>query len=63
MAKRLIRHVVYNNTNPHLQNAFSKYGLENFTLVVVEIFSVDPDVSVETNKTRLLASGGKTEIP
>jgi len=63
ISRRLVQHVVNNSTNPHLRNAISKYGLENFTLVVVEIFKVDPDVSMGTNKARLLASGGKTGIP
>ena len=63
MAKRLVDHAVDKDTNVRLQNAINKYGLENFTFAVVEIFKVDPDVSVETNKTRLLASGGKTGIP
>ena len=43
MAKRLVQHVVNNSTNPRLQNAISKYGLENFTLVVVEIFNSGSD--------------------
>jgi len=55
LARRLVQHVVNNSTNPHLRNAISKYGLENFTLVVVEIFQVDPDVSMGTNKASLLA--------
>ena len=29
-------------------------GLENFVFVVVEVFKVDPEVSLETNKTNLL---------
>ena len=45
LAQRLIQHVVDNGTNPHLQNAITKYGLGNFTFVLVEIFKVDPDVS------------------
>jgi len=63
LAKRLVDHAVYKDTNVRLQNAINKYGLVNFTYVVVEIFKVDPDVSVDTNKARLLASGGKTGIP
>jgi group I intron endonuclease len=36
MGNRLVDHLVTNNTNEHLQNAISKYGLENFTFAVVE---------------------------
>src|SRR5690349_19274143 len=41
IAQRLVQHVVYNGTNAHLQNAISKYGLGNFTFVLVEVFKVD----------------------
>jgi group I intron endonuclease len=36
IGNRLVRHLVDNNTNEHLQNAIAKYGLENFTFAVVE---------------------------
>ena len=52
MAKRLVDHAVYKDTNAHLQNAITKYGLGNFTFVLVEIFKVDPDVSMETEITK-----------
>jgi group I intron endonuclease len=55
IALRLAQHVDDNGTNAHLQNAITKYGLENFTFVVVEVFKRDPSVSMETNKARLLA--------
>jgi len=55
IAQRLVDHAVENNTNVRLQNAITKYGLGNFTFAVVDIFQVDPDVSMETNKARLLA--------
>jgi group I intron endonuclease len=52
---RLVQHLVINNSNEHLQNAITKYGLENFTFCVVEFYEVDPKVSQETNKANLLA--------
>jgi group I intron endonuclease len=55
IAQRLVNHAVDKDTNAHLQNALNKHGLGNFTFAVVEIFKVDPDVSMETNKARLLA--------
>jgi hypothetical protein len=55
MAKRLVDHAVDKDTNVRLINAINKYGLGNFTFAVVEIFKVDPDVSMETNKAGLLA--------
>jgi len=33
---RMVQHLVTNNTNDYLQNAFKKYRLENFTFAVVE---------------------------
>jgi hypothetical protein len=35
IGNRLVDHLVTNNTNEHLQNVIEKYGLENFTFVVV----------------------------
>ena len=52
IAKRLVQHAVDNDTNVRLQNAINKYGLGNFTFAVVEIFKVDPDVSMETEITK-----------
>src|SRR3954468_9050540 len=49
---RLVQNLRSNNTNKRLLRALNKYGLENFTFAVVEIFKVDPDVSMETNKVR-----------
>jgi group I intron endonuclease len=36
IGNRLVRHLVDNKTNEHLQNAIKKYGLDYFTFVVVE---------------------------
>ena len=55
MAKRLVDHIVDNDTNVHLQNAINSYGLENIVFVVVEVFKVDPELSLESNKANLLA--------
>jgi len=60
---RLVQHLVINNTNKRLQRAFNKYGLENFTFCVVELYGVNPEVSLKTNRDLLLDRGGKTEIP
>jgi group I intron endonuclease len=54
IGNRLVDHLVYNSTNGHLQSAFTSYGLENFTFCVVELYSVDPEVALETNKAKLL---------
>ena len=53
---RLVQHLRINPSNERLLRALNKYGLENFTFAVVEIFKVDTDVSMETNKARLLAT-------
>jgi hypothetical protein len=55
IGNRLVSHLVSNNTNKRLLRALNKYGLENFTFAVVEIFKVDPKVSNGENKARLLA--------
>src|SRR4051812_30808293 len=54
IAQRLVDHAVDKDTNAHLQNAFTSYGLDNFTFCVVELYSVDPEVSLETYKANLL---------
>ena len=36
------------NSNIHLQRAFSKYGLENFTFVVIEFCPNTKDLALET---------------
>ena len=55
MAKRLVDHIVDNDTNVHLQNAINCQGIENFVFVVVEVFKVDPELSLKSNKANLLA--------
>jgi hypothetical protein len=52
---RLVQHLRINPSNERLLRALNKYGLENFTFAVVEIFEVDPKVSMKTNKANLLA--------
>jgi group I intron endonuclease len=37
IGNRLVEHLVYKDTNEHLQNAIAKYGLVNFTFAVVEL--------------------------
>jgi len=54
IAKRLVDHAVDKDTNAHLQNAFTSYGLDNFTFCVVEFYEVNPEVSLETYKANLL---------
>jgi group I intron endonuclease len=36
IAQRLVDHAVDNDTNAHLQNAFTSYGLDNFTFMCAE---------------------------
>jgi group I intron endonuclease len=49
---RLVYHLGSNNTNERLQRALNKYGLENFTFVLVEVFKVDPKVSLAFKLTK-----------
>jgi len=55
LARRLAEHLGYVNTNGRLQNSLAKHGLKNFVFCVVELYSVDPEVSKETNQANLLA--------
>jgi len=57
MANRLVAHLIDRDTNAHLQNAIVKYGLENFTFVVVEVYPEedDPALTPDANKVALLA--------
>ena len=48
------------NTNAHLQLAIAMHGLEKYSFEVVELYEVDPEVSLEEikfvyNKANLLA--------
>src|SRR4051812_32658087 len=45
LARRLAEHLGYSNTNGRLHNSLAKHGLENFVFYVVELYSVDPEVS------------------
>lgn len=51
---RIVSHLIYKTTNVHLQNAISFYGLENFTLVIIELYEIDPDLTDQSNVERLL---------
>jgi len=62
IGNRLVDHLVTKNTNEHLQYAINKYGLDNFSFCVVELYEVysevcppPVDTSQETNKANLLA--------
>ena len=55
LARRLAEHLGYVNTNGRLRNSLAKHGLKNFVFCVVELYSVDPEVSKETNQANLLA--------
>ena len=41
IAQRLVDHAVDNDTNVRLQNAITKYGLENFTFVDLSSTTVE----------------------
>jgi len=41
---RINHHFIYHSTNEHLQNVFSLYGLNNFTLVIVEFYEINLDL-------------------
>jgi len=51
---RMRDHIIDNITNEHLQNAIAKYGLENFQVVLVEVFELDSTLSNEENRDNLL---------
>ena len=55
MGSDYLAHLVYNNTNIHLQNAITLFGLSNFTVVLIEIFEPDPTLSDVENAANLLA--------
>ena len=55
LARRLAEHLGYGNTNRRLNYSLAKHGLEDFIFCVVELYSVDPEVSKETNQANLLA--------
>src|SRR3954465_6581092 len=55
LARRLAEHLGYVNTNGRLRNSLAKLGLKDFKFCVVELYSVDPEVSKETNQANLLA--------
>jgi len=55
LARRLAEHLGYGNTNGRLKNSLAKHGLKDFVFCVVELYSVDPEVSKETNQAKLLA--------
>ena len=55
LARRLAEHLGYGNTNGRLKNSLAKHGLKDFVFCVVELYSVDPEVSKETNQANLLA--------
>ena len=58
LARRLAEHLGYGNTNGRLKNSLAKHGLEDFLFCVVELYSVDPEVSKESNQANLLARVG-----
>ena len=55
LAKRLADHLGFGSTNRRLKNSLAKYDLKDFLFCVVELYSVDPEVSKETNQANLLA--------
>src|SRR3954471_18193114 len=55
LARRLAEHLGYGKSNRRLKNSMAKHGLEDFIFCVVELYSVDPEVSNETNQANLLA--------
>ena len=56
IGNRLVNHLVENNTNEHLQNAITKYGLENFTFAVVEFCDLSVLLQLEQHYLDILFS-------
>ena len=55
LARRLAEHLGYGSSNRLLKNSIAKHGLEDYIFCVVKLYSVDPEVSKETNQANLLA--------
>jgi len=52
---RIMSHLIYGSSNERLQNSILKNGLGNFTLLIIEWFEFDPDLTDRENITQLLA--------
>jgi hypothetical protein len=52
---RIMSHLIYGSSNERLQNSILKNGLGNFTLLIIEGFEFDPDLTDRENITQLLA--------
>jgi group I intron endonuclease len=55
LANRLKKHILSCH-NPHLFNAMKRYGLKNFSFIIVEYTELDEDIPEEEIKEALLAS-------
>lgn len=54
LAKRIIEHISNNHSNVYLQNAIAKYGLENFTVYVLELLPKSNNLIEEELNTLLI---------
>jgi group I intron endonuclease len=54
LAKRFFNHISGVSSNPHLQNAFAKYGFSAFNFVILERYNYDWDLSTSENRDLLL---------
>ncbi|RUS16123.1 hypothetical protein BC938DRAFT_476696 [Jimgerdemannia flammicorona] len=54
LGDRLKEHII-NSSNVHLRRAIEKYGVRNFTFIIVEFVEFLSDLSLEENKANLLA--------
>jgi group I intron endonuclease len=52
---RVMSHLIYGSSNERLQNYILKNGLENFMLIIMELYEMDPDLTDRENITQLLA--------
>jgi group I intron endonuclease len=51
---RIYNHFINSNSNIYLQRAFQKYGLNNFTLHILEFYTFDHNLSIEDNRKLLI---------
>lgn len=55
LSRRFNEHISGHHSNLHLQNAFKKYGLENFCFIILEWFTNDPTLTTIANAKLLVA--------
>nr|YP_009254051.1 hypothetical protein [Hypomyces aurantius]ANC62737.1 hypothetical protein [Hypomyces aurantius] len=54
LAKRVIEHITHQHSNIYLQNAIKKYGLENFSVYILELLPASSNLTEEELYTLLI---------